>query len=319
MRVSDDALAEVRSRGFVVVPGFLTAAEVAAAQEALWLHYPRPEDYFADPAAYGWLAASQFAGLQLFPFRAWALSGLALHPSLVDAAERFLGTSEIELYKGELWAKYSGATDYDQAHHRDYGNHSLVVPRRDGWATQMTTFLLLSDVTEHDGPTCLIPREIGDAYPFTPRQLAKGELVDAEIPALGPAGTLMIYTTDILHRASTFDGPGRSRFALLADFAARGRPWMGKMSWPGRALDPNMHEVLVRSSVRQRDLLGFPPPGSDYWNEQTLTDVAARWPSIDLTPYRAGAANGARPHVTTSRLEGAGEAAVVGEHGVEAR
>lgn len=286
MRVTDGTLEEVRRRGFALVPGFLGAAELAAAQEALWLHFPRPADYFADPDAHRWLARSQFAGLQLFPYRSWDLNRLAFHTDLVDAAERFLGTTDLDLYKVELWGKYSGAVDYDQPHHRDFGNHSLVVPHRDGWAPQMTTFILLSDVTEADGPTKLIPRPVGDPIPFTPRELEPGDLWDQEVAATGPAGTLLIYTTDILHRGSAFLGEGRSRFALLADYAERGRPWMGKMSWPGRALDPSMHDVMVRASVRERDLLGFPPPGSPYWSDQTIADVAARWPGIDLSPYR---------------------------------
>ena len=41
---------------------------------------------------------------------------------------------------------------------------------------------------------------------------------------------------------------------------------------------------------RQRDLFGWPPPGSDYWNEQTLRDVAARYPHMDMTPYAEGVA-----------------------------
>jgi hypothetical protein len=38
--------------------------------------------------------------------------------------------------------------------------------------------------------------------------------------------------------------------------------------------------------VRERDLFGFPRPGDGYWNEQTLADVAARYPGMDMTPYR---------------------------------
>jgi len=43
---------------------------------------------------------------------------------------------------------------------------------------------------------------------------------------------------------------------------------------------------MAKMSVRQRDLFGFPPPGSDYWNAQTLRDVQMRYPEMDLTPYR---------------------------------
>jgi hypothetical protein len=114
MRVSDDTLDEVRDRGFVVVEGFLSENELRAAQDALWLHFPQPADYFAEPAAHADVAGSQFAGVREFPYRSWDLNRLAFHPDLVDAAERFLGTTDVHLYKVELWAKYSGASNYDQ-------------------------------------------------------------------------------------------------------------------------------------------------------------------------------------------------------------
>ena len=38
--------------------------------------------------------------------------------------------------------------------------------------------------------------------------------------------------------------------------------------------------------VRERDLFGFPRPGDAYWNEQTLADVALRYPGMDMAPYR---------------------------------
>lgn len=286
MRISDAHLAAVREQGYTVVEGFISGDELRAAQEALWLHYPRPEEYFADPEKYASFSRSQFSGLNLFPYRSWALNRLAFHPDLVDAAERLIGTGDLHLYKVELWAKYSGAIDYDQPHHYDYGNHTLVVPRRDGRYFQMTTFLLLSDVTELDGPTKVVPTPLTQEIPFVPRELPHGELFDREVAATGPAGSLLIYHTDVLHRGSNFKGEGRSRFAMLMDYQAKGAPWAGKMAWPNRANDPHWAETMVRASVRERDLFGFPPPGSPYWNEQTLTDVAARYPGMDMTPYR---------------------------------
>ena len=110
--------------------GFLDSDELAAAQEALWLHYPRPEEYFADPDAHAWLATDQWAGIVRGPWRSWSLNRLAFHPDLLDLAERFLGSADLRLYEAELWAKYAGAVDYDQRHHRDFVNHSLVVPKR---------------------------------------------------------------------------------------------------------------------------------------------------------------------------------------------
>jgi hypothetical protein len=285
VRVSDAALDEVRERGFVVVEGFLTAAELAAAQAALWLHFPKPDEYFADPAAFARYGASQFAGVEEFPYRSWDLNRLAFHPDLVDAAERFLATAELHLYKVELWAKYSGAVDYDQPLHRDYGSHSLVVPRLDGRYQQLTTFIFLSDVTGDDGPTRIVPYPCGKDIPFTPLYGDFATVTDAEVPAIGPAGSLLVYRTDILHRGSNFAAGGRARFSLLADYQARGTTWGGKMAWPKQSPE-RWAKLVPQCSVRERDLFGFPRPGDAYWNEQTLTDVAARYPGIDMAPYR---------------------------------
>ncbi len=293
MRVADVHLDELRERGFTVVPGFLAADELEAARTCLWAHHPRPEEYHADPDAHPRYARSQFAGLRTFPFEGWALARLAFHPGLVDAAERFLGSADLELYKIELWAKYSGAVDYDQPLHRDFGNHSLVVPRADGWGAQLTTFVLLSDVGEDDGPTVVVPLEHTRDVPMIPEvtepdwpfSLPRGSLAAVERPVTGPAGSLFMYRTDVFHRASDFRGPGRSRFALLADYQVRGRPWMGKLCWPDVAAHPAFVDAVVRMTPRERDLFGFPPPGHDYWDEQTLVDVARRYPGIDLAPY----------------------------------
>src|SRR5215213_2007703 len=214
MRVPDRRLQELRERGYLVFEGFLGADELAAAQEALWLHYPRPAEYFADPAAHAWLATSQWDGLIRGPWRSWDLNRLAFHPDLLDLAERFLGSADLRLYDAELWAKYAGAADYEQRHHRDLGNHSLVVPKRSDPATQMTNWILLSDVGEEDGPTKVVPLPVGERVPYWPdtlggsvndyvtNYLPTGAFADEEVSVTGPAGTLFCFRTDIVHRGS---------------------------------------------------------------------------------------------------------------------
>lgn len=285
MRVTDAALDEVREHGYALVEGFLAADELRAAQDALWLHFPKAEEYFAAPDRYAHYATSQFAGVEEFPYKSWDLNRLAFHPDLVDAAERYLRTTELHLYKVELWAKYAGAVDYTQPLHRDYGSHSLVVPRDDGRYQQLTTFIFLSDVTEQDGPTHLVPYDRGTDVPYTPLYLELGALADREVAATGPAGSLLMYRSDVLHCGSNFTGAQRARFSILADYQQRGITWGGKMAWPKQA-PQRWAKLIPACSVRERDLFGFPRPGDDYWNEQTLTDVAQRYPGIDMTPYR---------------------------------
>jgi len=162
---------------------------------------------------------------------------------------------------------------------------------------QMTTFILLSDVTAVDGPTKIVPQDIGRDIPIEPRKLPTGALTDQEVSVEGAAGSLLIYKTDVLHRGSNFLAPCRSRFVMLVDFQERGWRWNGKMSWPDHAERNGMTEAMVRMSPRERDLFGWPPAGSDYWNEQTLRDVGLRYPGIDLSPYdaAAGGCAGAAP------------------------
>jgi len=285
MHVSDAKLAEVWDKGFTVVENFLDADTLKDAQDALWGIYPKPDAYFAAPEKYPQFSKSQFAGLQNFPYPVWELNRLAVYPDLIDAAERLLEAKDLEIYKIELWAKYAGAINYDQAHHRDYGNHTLVVPSRERRHTQMTTFILLSDVTELDGPTKLIPLDRSRDIPISKIGLPFGEMFDAEVAATGPAGSLMIYKTDVLHRGSAFLAENRSRFAMLVDFQERGWGWTGKMAWANQGQHPGMGEALTRMSPRQRDLFGWPPVGSDYWDAYMLAEVAKRYPQMDLRPY----------------------------------
>jgi hypothetical protein len=285
MHIPDSKLAEIRDRGFMIVENFIDKDTLREAQEALWSIYPKPEDYFADSSKHPQYGASQFAGIHRFPLPLWEINRLCIYPDLIDAVERFLGSSDIELYKGELWAKYSGAINYDQFHHRDYRNHTLVVPRADGRDTQMTTFILLSDVSEADGPTKIVPLTETRDIPLG-KATGPSSLYANEISVTGPAGSLMVYKTDVFHRGSNFTAPNRSRFALLVDFQKRGAPWQGKMSWPDLADKPGFAEALTRMTPRQRDLFGWPPVGSDYWSEQTLGDVQLRYPEMDLSPYR---------------------------------
>jgi phytanoyl-CoA dioxygenase PhyH len=286
MRVPDATLDEIRHQGFSLLEGFLAPDELEAAQEALWKHFPPPEDYFGDPTTpeHARYAQSQFAGVEEFPYRSWDLNRLAVHPDLVDAAERYLETTELHLYKVELWAKYAGAVNYDQPLHRDYGSHSLVVPRPEPRYQQITTFIYLSDVTDDDGPTVLVPFDAGKDVPYTPLYVPFGELAASEVRCVGPAGSLLVYRTDILHRGSDITGAGRSRFSLLADFQVRGTTWGGKMAWPKQSPD-RWAKFIPQCSVRQRDLFGFPRPEDPYWNDATRAGVAERYPGIDLMPY----------------------------------
>jgi hypothetical protein len=99
------------------------------------------------------------------------------------------------------------------------------------------------------------------------------------------------------HRSIVRGAASRSAVAAADDpHPAVGRPRGGRpdeggaATLRGLALHPAMHTLLVNATPRGRGLFGFPPPGHEYWNEETLIDAAGRWMGIDdLVPY------GARP------------------------
>ena len=285
MRVPDRCLKDLRERGYLVFEGFLGADELAAARDALRLHYPSPEEYFADPAAHAWLAASQFAGIILGPWRSWDLNRLAFHPDLLDLAERFLGSADLRLYDSYLWAKYSGAVDYEQNHHRDFANHSLVVPKRSDPATQITSAILLSDVGEEDGPTKVVPLSVGESVPYWPDTLddpannyvadylPAGAFASEEISVAGSAGTLFTYRTDLLHRGSRMTAERAARFTLSAHYDVWGPRWTGRVAWAERSLNPGWVELIEPRL-----------PGSGRCSGSRLrvtrTGTRKRWPTL---------------------------------------
>ena len=285
--VSDEALDEVRSRGFTVVEGSLRGQELVEAQAAFADVFPTHETFFADPESHAELVSHQFGGNWKFPFHSWRLNRLAYHPELVSAAERFCETTDLLLYKVEAWAKYSGGADYNQPPHRDFSNHNLLVPRADFRWPQMTTFLLLSDVGESDGPTMIVPRPVTQNVPLSTSIISTKDFAADEVPLIGPAGTLLIYTTDVVHRGSSMTGHPASRFAFLADYMGRDAPWLGRRAWPDSGNAPAWQEIFGRATPRELALFGVPAPGHEYWNEQTITDVGVRYPAMDMSPYRS--------------------------------
>jgi hypothetical protein len=68
-----------------------------------------------------------------------------------------MGTSkDLLLSSAEAWAKYTGATSYDQDLHRNYLNQTLLVPIKDERFQQLELFVFLVDVPKELGPPHLV-------------------------------------------------------------------------------------------------------------------------------------------------------------------
>ena len=182
-----------RRDGVVVLLGFLAGPDLEAAKAGLTSVYPTAAEYHADPSSErnGVYAGDEYGGLIPFPFPTVALCNLAVHDRVVDFVEAAFGTKDVRIYASELWAKYSGATTYEQEHHRDYLNHTPLAPSIDIRWRGLELFIWLSEVTEELGPTHLVPLSVTNGLPALPHLQQRSEqpaLYQQEGSALGTRG-----------------------------------------------------------------------------------------------------------------------------------
>src|SRR5579871_4114005 len=176
--------------GWVLIERLLSETEIGEALPGLFELYPSVEQFHAGgdarSAPFQAEAASpanrgedprfrplQFAGLKEFPFTDLALNRLPLHPAIIAVAEDLLRT-------------------------------------RDGRFRQIQLFLFLSDVTAEHGPTRIVSRTLTDDTPLIdlafPRARVSSERhaawEAAAQSAVGPRGSLLVYSADVVHRGT---------------------------------------------------------------------------------------------------------------------
>ena len=182
--------------------------------------------------------------------------------------------------------------------HADFGNHTLVVPRHEPGYQQLTMFVYLSDVTPETAATRVVPRRLTADIPVERTYLnpeTYPDLYAAEVPASGPAGSVLVYRPDVYHRGVRMTAPRAARFMLHVSYKPAATDWLGSFGLPNAGEDLSWYRFVDGASERQLTVLGFPPPGHPYWNAQTLAGVAARYPMLDLSPWRDAVADAPTP------------------------
>ena len=291
--VHDRVRAALHDDGFVVVHDFLPAADLAGAIEEIPLMYPTASQFHDDPddEQVRKFRASQFGGVEYLPFASPAWNLLALDQRFIDLARAALGTDDIRLYQGEAWAKFSGAIDYDQSLHRDFGNHTIVVPTDDARFGHVEMFLYLNGVDADLGPTCAVShrhtRDIPVGTRFFPDRDERSELYDLEHPVLGGPGTLLVYLPSTFHRGSAMRREGAARYTLHLNFRTAAAEWVGRRGWGNHASDRTWRPLVEQLTPDQLSVFGFPPPGHPYWNDATLDGTQRRYPGLDMSAWRA--------------------------------
>jgi hypothetical protein len=300
-----------REEGWILLDGLVGTDEIDAASDDLRLLFPSSEEYHADPEGvterwkgrpvkakeeYVWpeegvgFRAEQHAWNAVFPFSgSGALNRLFVHPSIVDFAERALGSTDIRLYQAQASAKYSGSTNFEQPMHVDR-NHSWIPAGTESPWWNLQGFLYLSDVTEAANPTRLVPLA-QSAHVTSPYGVVLPEwdldLYRAERPTPGVRGSYLAYRANVYHRGAPFGAPGTVRFTAGTAFKHAGQDWIGYDQQQSRSTGPEWTTFVEGSTPRELELFGFPPPGHPVWDAALLESTALRYPGLDLDPWRA--------------------------------
>ncbi|GAA4973972.1 phytanoyl-CoA dioxygenase family protein [Actinoplanes utahensis] len=295
-----DAARTWQTDGFVILPAFLPEAELAPAVQELDLLFPSPDGFHdgTDPRRDRFLG-DEFAGIDTFPFSSTEISLTAVHHRLLTLAATLLDDDDIHLYGAEAWAKYTGACDYDQDLHRDYLNHTVLVPSTTPGCRQVEMFVFLTDVPEELGPPHLVSREHTAHLPAVPNWLlrpgheggnrftapADPALYQAEVSGAGPAGTVIAFEPGTFHRGTQLTAPRGARYSMHLCFRPAGLQWGHRVGWATRSYTPEWTAFVGRATPRQLQALGFPPPGHPYWTADTLAGMSLRYPTLDLSPW----------------------------------
>ena len=272
--------------GWALVEGLVPTSDIdAVASDLQQLFAGDTFDDYNQAAGFGdgspegrQFRSTQFDGMRGFPQDGCtALNDLFVHPRLLEFARLALGDDDVRIYQAAIWGKWAGAVNYEQPLHMD-GNHSLLPPRMEPGFWHLETFLYLSDVDEDCAPPRLVPRSrSGVAYE---------DLYEHEVAATGPRGSLLAYRSDVWHRGTDFARPDASRFVLVVAFRPAAADWFGYDAFPRLGNSRTFRTFAAGKTPEELALFGIPRPGHAYWNAETVEAMAAKYPGLDVTPWR---------------------------------
>lgn len=304
----DDAVRSWHEYGFVILPGFIPAEELKPALDELESMFPSAEGFHdaTDPRRDRFVG-DEFAGIDSFPFASAEVGLLAVQPRLVELARTLLAERDLRLYGAEAWAKYTGAADYEQNLHRDYLNHTVLVPSDDPRCQQVEMFVYLCDVPEDLGPPHLLSRAFTGDLPARPNWYPRADVAEseegyvategrpdlyaAEVSGAGPAGTVIAFETGTFHRGTRLTAPRGARYSMQVCYRPAAVQWGDRLAWAVHSFESAWVRFVERATVEQLELFGFPPPGHPFWTPRALAGMAERYPGLDLAPWRALAAD----------------------------
>ena len=278
--------------GWCVVPAALPVDDLRAAQKAVHYLFPTAEEMDSgveNERTTPWRTTFD-AQWPEFPYRSRSLNRLTFHPIVLAIAESFLGTSDLRLYMSLITAKYANqSSGYNQLLHADFPNHTILVPQRHERFPQLELFIYLTDVSEANGATRMVSRCRTADIAVEQHTLTfthHAALYNDPGIANGPAGSIVAYCPDVYHRSVDITTPGARRIMMHVSYRLATAEWGQYQTWAIKGFSPEWHNFVQTSGPTELALVGFPLPGHPYWDEDSIIRVNARYPGLDMAPWR---------------------------------
>ncbi len=110
-------------------------------------------------------------------------------------------------------------------------------------------------------------------------------LYDAEVSAVGTAGSLFAYGSDVWHRG--VDIPlGVERHVVGVSFRPAHVPWINFDAHGPLVSRPDFVAFAEQCTPEELALFEIPRPGHEFWTVEVLDAMQRIYPNLDLTPWR---------------------------------
>ena len=223
----------------------------------------------------------EFDGIDVFPFVSTELSLLAVSsPAGRARGECARGTRPAASTQPGPGPNCTGATNYDQDLHRDYLNHTVLVPTTAQHARAAGDLSPPQRRSRRAGPAALglaathgRPTGKSQLLP-SPRRAGtiRGRHDHADLYDVERAGRPGWHSHRVhlgtFHRGTPLTKPRGARYTMHLGYRPARVEWC-RQAWADRSHTPDL-PFVHRPTPRQLELFGFPPPKHPFWNPRTL-------------------------------------------------
>mmetsp|Transcript_87745 Transcript_87745/g.171616 ORF Transcript_87745/g.171616 Transcript_87745/m.171616 type:complete len:358 (+) Transcript_87745:91-1164(+) len=328
LQLSEIHVSRWRNEGYLLLDGVFSSTSIQAALEDIKHIQMSKKDAEEFEVGDGKTFPTSYSGLDTLTLDSGFVNAITQLLGVCD-----IRMSQAETWKKVALTAENGKdntfSNQDQRMHMDFPNHTLVHPPLWDSPEAVAVIIYLSEGKECGGATRVVPKqsygENGDElyqWPYF-NMPGIGEIpwkndrasVEAYLHEHHPEvasfreklyarekeityspGTVLFYRHDLWHRGTPLLA-GAERFVQNLVFKKAQCDWVNNWNrgtaYSMYSRDQYVEKMIARMSVQQRSCLGFPPPGSAYWTEQTVEAVQRRYGvfGMDITPYAEGLAH----------------------------